>query len=266
MSRPNRADVWDNGESYEAYVGRWSRPVGREFVPWLAVPTGSRWLDAGCGTGELTRAILEVADPVAVVGADPSASYAAFARRYTPDRRASFGVGDAQALPFETASFDSSVSGLVLNFVPDVARAVSEFARVTRRGGTIGSYVWDYAGKMELIRHFFDAAVALDPAARDLDEGNRFPVCNPDGLTALFAEAGLRGIATRPIDVPTRFTDFDDYWSPFLGGQGSAPGYAMSLAEDRRGALRERIRAALPTAADGSITLVARAWAIQGRR
>jgi SAM-dependent methyltransferase len=266
MSHPKHTDVWDNGESYEAYVGRWSRPVGREFVAWLAVPAGSRWLDAGCGTGELTRAILEVADPVAVVGADPSASYAGFARQRTPDLRASFGVGDAQALPFESASFDSSVSGLVLNFVPDVARALSEFARVTRRGGIVGSYVWDYARKMDLMRYFWDAAVALDPAARDLDEGNRFPICNPEGLTAAFAGAGLRDIATRPIDVPTRFRDFDDYWSPFLGGQGSAPGYAMSLTEDHREALRERIRAALPTEAVGSINLIARAWAIKGRR
>jgi SAM-dependent methyltransferase len=266
MSRPNRHDVWDSGESYETYVGRWSRLVGREFLAWLTVPAGSRWLDVGCGTGELTRVILEAADPEAAVGVDPSASYVGFTRQHTPDWRASFGVGDAQALPFETASFDASVSGLVLNFVPAPARAISEIARVTRRGGIVGAYVWDYAGKMELMRHFWDAAVALDPAARDLDEGNRFPICNPEGLTALFAEAGLRDIATRPIDVPTRFRDFDDYWSPFLGGQGSAPGYAMSLTEDHREALRERIRAALPTVADGSINLIARAWAIKGRR
>ena len=119
---------------------------------------------------------------------------------------------------------------------------------------------------MELIRYLFDAAVAMDPAARHLDEANRFPVCNPEGLTALFAEAGLRDIATRSIDVPTRFPNFDDYWSPFLGGQGAAPAYAMSLTDDHREALRERIRAALPTAADGSINLIARAWAIQGHR
>src|SRR3990172_3196170 len=106
MSRPNRHDVWDSGESYETYVGRWSRLVGREFLAWLTVPAGSRWLDVGCGTGELARVILEAADPEAAVGVDPSVSYVGFARQHTPDRRASFGVGDAQALPFETASFD----------------------------------------------------------------------------------------------------------------------------------------------------------------
>jgi hypothetical protein len=130
----------------------------------------------------------------------------------------------------------------------------------------VAAYVWDYAGRMELIRQFWDAAAALDPAAAGLDEGRRFPLCRPGPLAALFAGAGLAGVATRPIDVPTRFADFDDYWSPFLGGQGPAPGYAMSLDPQRRSALREALRARLPAAADGSIALTARAWAVKGVR
>ncbi|HEX9439300.1 MAG TPA: methyltransferase domain-containing protein, partial [Roseiflexaceae bacterium] len=180
------------------------------------------------------------------------------------DERARFEVADARALPFETATYDAAVSGLVLNFIPDQPKAVAEMARVTRPGGTVAAYVWDYAGEMQLMRHFWDAAVALNPAARDLDEGRRFPICRPGPLARLFRDAGLKAVETRAIDVPTDFRDFDDYWSPFLGGQAPAPGYAMALTEEQRAALRERIRAGLPIAADGSIHLIARAWAVRG--
>jgi hypothetical protein len=139
-------------------------------------------------------------------------------------------------------------------------------ARAGRPGSTIALYVWDYAAGMELVRRFWDAAGALDPAASALDEAVRFPGCAPAPLEALFTATGLSGVATRAIDVPTRFRDFDDYWSPFLGGQGPAPAYTMSLPEDRRRVLREAIRQTLPTAADGSIRLTARAWAVRGAR
>lgn len=128
--------------------------------------------------------------------------------------------------------------------------------------GIVAAYVWDYAGDMEMIRHFWDAAVALDPAAADLDESVRFPICRPDRLEALWRDQGFADVATRAIEVPTLFSDFADYWRPFLGGQGPAPGYAMSLDEERRTELRDRIRADLPIAADGSIRLTARAWAV----
>ena len=118
---------------------------------------------------------------------------------------------------------------------------------------------------MQLMRRFWDAAVALDPAAAELDEGRRFPVCRPEPLAALFQQVGLRDVQGRAIDVPTVFRDFDDYWSPFLGGQAPAPGYCMSLPEDRRAALREHIRAGLPIRADGSIHLIARSWAVKAR-
>jgi SAM-dependent methyltransferase len=127
------------------------------------------------------------------------------------------------------------VSGLVLNFVPDPALAAREMTRVARPGGRVAAYVWDYAGRMELIRHFWDAAAALDPAAAELDEGRRFGLCQPEPLGRLFRDAGLADVGVRPIEVATRFRDFDDYWDPFLGGQGPAPGYAMSLDEPGRG-------------------------------
>lgn len=259
-----RKDVWASGAAYEPYVGRWSRLVAREFLGWLAVPPGRRWLDVGCGTGALSRAILEYAAPSAVMGLDPSESFIAFAREQVRDARVRFELGDARSLPSEAGRYDVVVSGLVLNFVPQPEQALGEMVRVARPGGMVAAYVWDYAGQMQLMRHFWDAAVALDPAALELDEGRRFPICQPEPLADLFRSEGLRQVETRAIEVPTVFRDFADYWSPFLGGQGPAPGYAMSLSEERRAALRERIRARLPIAPDGSIHLIARAWAVRG--
>jgi SAM-dependent methyltransferase len=262
----DRHDRWLGGDAYDRYVGRWSRLVAPVFLKWLPVPTGSRWLDVGCGTGSLSRTILQTAQPTGIVGIDQSEGFIAFAREAVQDSRVEFKVGDAQAMPVEDNTFDAAVSGLVLNFVPRPEKMVAEMVRAVRSGGTLAVYVWDYAGKMELMRHFWDAAAALDPAAAELDEGPRFPVCHPDRLEGLFKEAGLRDVETGPIDIDTHFRDFDDYWSPFLAGQGPAPGYAMSLSEEQREALRERIRAGLPFASDGSIPLVARVWAVQGRK
>jgi SAM-dependent methyltransferase len=257
---------WAAGDQYETYVGRWSRRVAAEFVDWLGLAPGSRILDVGCGTGALTTTVLERAHPSAVVGVDPSPGYVNHVRSSVVDERASFEIADAENLPFDTAVFDAAVSALVLNFVPHPDRGVAEMTRVVRGGGRIAAYVWDYAGRMELIRHFWDAAVELDEEVAKLDEGKRFPICDPARLGQLFAGAALVGVETRELVVPTVFRDFDDYWCPFLSGEGPAPGYAMSLPPERRAELRERIRARLPVRDDGSIALVARAWAVRGAR
>lgn len=260
------AETWNSGDAYERYVGRWSRLVARQFLDWLNVGTGRDWLDVGCGTGELTRAILADHAPGAITGIDQSAAHISYARDHTSDSRAVFHAADAQALDLPDAAVDVAVSGLVLNFVPRPERAVVEMARVTRPGGIVAAYVWDYAGQMQMMRAFWDAAVALDATARDQAEDVRFALCRPDALRALFENAGLREVTFRSIDIPTHFRDFDDYWLPFLGGQGPAPGYTMSLSEDARTALRERLRATLPTEPDGAIDLWARAWAVRGAR
>ncbi len=264
MSDVARNDVWALGSAYELYVGRWSRRVADAFLAWIAMQPQRNWLDVGCGTGALCQRILEKQSPARIVGVDPSDGFIAHARAHISDPRASFQVGDAQALPFANGEFDAAVPGLVLNFVPDQRKAVAEMRRVVRPGGAVAAYVWDYAGEMQLMRKFWDAAITLDPAARDLDEGVRFPSCKPDALAALFAQAGLRDIATQAVDVPTVFENFDDYWSPFLGGQGPAPGYCMKLTESNRAALRERLRASLPPDGDGKIRMIARAWAVKG--
>lgn len=267
MGTSGATDIWASGDAYEPYVGRWSRLVAREFLAWLAVPTNGRWLDVGCGTGAISSVVLEMASPYEVLGIDPSAGYIAYAKSRVVDSRARFVVGDALALPVQPEAFDAVVTGLVLNFVPDPAAAVAEMTRAARPGGVAGAYVWDYAVGMELMRRFWDTAAALDPLARRLDEGQRLAsVCHPDALARLFSESGLRKVETRAVDVPTVFRNFDDYWTPFLGGQGPAASYAASLDEERRAVLRERLHTDLPVATDGSIALTARAWAVRGER
>jgi SAM-dependent methyltransferase len=303
MPSEGPAERWSDADAYDAYVGRWSRLVARDFLSWLGVDAQRRWLDVGAGTGALSTTIAATAEPRQVVGIDSARAYVNHARRRVDDPRVRFEQGDAGALPYD-AEFDVAVAGLVLNFVgpgptkravdrlrrtstsvgpgptkravdrlrraetvlPDTEAAVAGMRRAVTAGGLVAAYVWDYAGRMELLRHFWDAAVAVDPAARELDEGVRFPICDPHRLAALWREVGLRAVETTPLDVATPFRDFDDYWAPFLGGQGPAPAYVMSLPEPRRAALREAVRASLPIAADGSISMVARAWAVKGRR
>jgi trans-aconitate methyltransferase len=260
------AGAWTSGATYESYMGRWSRLVAREFIAWLAIPPGSVWLEVGCGTGAMTEAVLSAAAPARIEALDSSAAYVEYVRGNIRDPRATFGVADARSLPQADGSVEVAVSGLVLNFVPRPEQAVAEMTRVVGARGVVAAYVWDYAEGMQFMRHFWDAAAALDPAAAELDEARRFPICRPDSLEALLRGAGLREVASRALEVPTRFRDFDDYWSPFLGGQGPAPTYAMHLDEQRRGLLRDRLRDRLPAAPDGSIGLVARAWAVRGVR
>jgi SAM-dependent methyltransferase len=198
--------------------------------------------------------------PSSVAGVEPSEGFLKTAREHLTGR-AVLHRGSATAIPLDDASVDVVVSGLVLNFIPDPRAALAEMARVTGSGGTIGAYVWDYAGKMELIRFFWDAAVELNPDAASMDEGIRFPLCRPEALVELFASAGLDGVEMTAIDISTPFASFEDYWQPFLGGQGPAPAYAMALDEAARMRLRHRIGERIPVEADGSISLTARAWA-----
>jgi SAM-dependent methyltransferase len=257
--------VWNQGNPYERYVGRWSRPVAAQFLRWLAMPPSLRWLDVGCGTGALATAIVDSAEPKEVFAVDPSEGFLSLARQGLHDE-ATLRLGSAAQLPLTDSSVDIAVSGLVLNFIPDLDAGLAEMKRVVGPGGTIAGYVWDYAEGMELMRAFWDAAVSLRPEAQPLDEGVRFPLCEPSALRAAFESAGLADVEVAPLTIETPFRDFDDYWSPFLGGQGPAPAYACSLDEASRDALRERLRERLAAEADGTIALHARAWAVRGRR
>ncbi len=250
--------MWGFGDAYERYVGRWSGPVAVEFLRWLDVPPGRTWLDVGCGTGALTRTVLAHASPAAITGIDPSEGFLERARREVPG--ATFESGTATDLGGRTA--DVVVSGLVLTFVPDVPRAVAEFAGA---GATVGAYVWDYSAGMRMMRLFWDAAKDVDPAAAAHDEGARFTaVSAPEPLRAFWTGAGLRDVEVRGIVVPTVFRDFDDFWEPFLGGTGAAPAYAATLPPEQLAAVRGLLRSRLP--ARGPIELTAKAWAVKGSR
>jgi SAM-dependent methyltransferase len=254
--------VWAVGDAYEAYVGRWSRRVAVSFVDLLGVPEGRAWLDVGCGTGALTAAIRAGTQPARVVGVDPSAGFLTCARSAAPD--VTLVNGDARALPVRSRRFDAVVSGLAVNFVPEPQGAVAEFVRVAVPGAVVAAYVWDYAGGMAMMRQFWDAAVAVDPAARSRVEGSRFPLCRPEPLRELWESAGLVDVVVEAITIPTVFASFDDFWTPFLGGQGPAPGYVASLPDGHRDALRETLRCRLPADPDGAIHLTARAWTVRG--
>jgi len=257
------ADSWQQGDPYERYMGRWSREVAPKFLAWLALPARSKVADIGCGTGVLAAEILARCAPALVIGVEPSPGFAKSAKENLAGRALVF-PGSAAAIPLDDGAVDAVLSGLVLNFVPDPRAALVEMTRVTRNEGTIAAYVWDYSGKMQLLRRFWDAAAELDPAAKELDEALRFPLCEPGALAELFAGSGLRGVETTSIDVPTRFASFDDYWQPFEGGQGPAPAYVMSLDAGARTRLREHLRARLPITGKGAISLTARAFAVRG--
>jgi len=259
-------DVWQQAESYEQYIGRWSRQVARKFVLDLSIAPRSVWLDVGCGSGALTAAILELAEPARVIALDRSAEFVGHSRRSSSDGRAAFIVGDAVSLPFADREGGAVVSGLVLNFIAQPELAVREMLRCVRRGGVVATYLWDYREGMQVIRLFWDSAIALDPRAAELDEAKRFPLCQPVALEQLFVSAGAGQVHVSAITIPTWFRNFDDLWSPFLGGQGPAPTYAMSLPERDRIALREHFRQVVPINADGSIALSAKAWIARGVR
>lgn len=238
--------------------------MAREFLEWLDVRSGARWLDVGCGTGALAGAIAQRTRPARLAGIDPSPGFLRTAsERVGGD--ADFLVGDAQSLPFEDHEFDASVSAVALNFVPDPGLAVREMQRVTVDGGVVAAYVWDYADGMQMIRRFWDAAVALDPAAADIDEAARFPICRPRPLSELFEASGLAGVQVSALEISTEFRSFSEYWEPMLGAQGPIPTYVASLGEEERHRLAGQLEDALPTASGGSISLIARAWAVRGR-
>jgi len=255
---------WGSGGPYEQYVGRWSRKIAREFLAWLHVAPGQTWGDVGCGTGALIDAILAHANPNAIAAIDRSDGFIAEARRRIGDARVRFEVGDATLLPWHSRLFDVTVSGLVLNFVSDHQAMVREMARVTKSGGKVAAYVWDYARGMEMMRHFWDVAIIVSPDDSQLDQAERFPICQPEPLQELFSDLGLAEVSCRAIEIPMVFRDFADYWNPFLGKQGAAPAYLASVDDETRERIRALLQSRLAPAADGTIKMTAKAWAVQG--
>lgn len=257
-------DSWLSGIAYERFMGRWSTLIAQKFLRWLALPPARRWLDVGCGTGSLTKLVLETQQPKEIIAIDSSRDFIAHAQRSITHPSVQFKVGLAQSLELESNSMDAVVSGLVLNFVPQPKAAILEMLRVTKPGGKIGIFLWDYAAGMQMLRYFWNAAVELDHHAKKLDEGLRFPLCQEGQLEALIREAGVQQVEATAMEVKTVFHNFEDYWQPFLGNVGPAPSYTMSLNQKDRKKLEDKLRKSLPIDDDGSIAMLARAWAVKG--
>lgn len=255
--------MFAQSHAYEPFMGRWSRRLAPQFVDFAGVQDGESVLDVGAGTGALATAILEARPKAHVTGLDVAPDYVAAARQRAI-RGARFVVGDAQALDFSDGTFDRTVSLLALNFVPDPARALAEQIRVTRPGGLIAAAVWDYGEGMQMLRAFWNEAVAADPKADARDE-RHMRLCRHMELSALWLSQGMLAVGERPLTIQQPFASFDDFWRPFLGGQGPAGAYVAGLTDGSRDALRERLRAVV-TAANGGgpFTLTARAWAVKG--
>lgn len=251
-------------EAYERFMGRWSRQLAPDFLEFSGLGPNETVLDVGSGTGALAAVLLTKSPSSTVVGVDPSEQYVRYAKSQVVNSRATFEVGDGQALRFRNATFDRALSLLVVNFIPDAKKAVAEMSRVTKPKGVVAAAVWDYAKGMGMLRVFWDEVVLLNSAVEPRDE-RHMPYCKPDELRDLWRQAGFINVKVEPLVIPMEFTSFDDFWSPFLEGQGPAGAYVASLAEDDRSLLRERLRKRLVSGSPGRFTLSARAWAVSGR-
>ena len=253
-------ELFAQSDAYERFMGRWSRQIAPQLVKVAAVGPNDSVLDIGSGTGALAFAVAEAAPSGRVTGVDPSSAYVRFAQSRASTDRIRFVVGDAQALEFSGASFDRTLSLLVMSFIPDPTKALREMIRVTRPGGVVAAAVWDYGDGMQMLRTFWDSAVALDSDAAPRDERN-MPLSTRGSLAELWRTHGLQDVDEQALTIEMPFASFDDYWQPFLRGQGPAGVYTAGLAESARHALESRLREHL---GDTAFTLEARAWTVRG--
>jgi SAM-dependent methyltransferase len=259
----SEAAMFAAAAGYERYMGRWSRLLAPAYIGFAGVKDGERVLDVGTGIGSLAFTLEAAMPSIRVVGVDPSESFIAHVKR-SRSGRASFEVGDAQALRFEDASFDHAMALLVLNFVPDHQKAVGQMRRVVRPGGVVSACVWDYDAGMQMLRVFWDEVVALDPAMAAKDERN-MKLCRRGQLAELWTGIGLVRVEEKAVAIDQEFASFDDYWGPFLKGAGPGGAHVASLAEERRQQLEARLRKRLlGDRRDGLLALKARAWCVRG--
>lgn len=257
----------DDAVAYDRYIGRWSRVVARDFLTWLAIPKHGTWHDVACGTGALTSEVLASCDPARIDGSDRDETRIAYARATIVDARANFVVGDGMRVAGADDRYDVVINGLGFPPIRDTVGALVEFRRVTKPGGTVAGYVWDFDGEMQLLRYFWNAAAELDTGIEDAaktDYDDPYAICTSGGLSAAWTAAGFSEVCVRAIDARARFASFDDFWMPFQHGDSPAQRHVRSLDDGRRAELRAKLHDALPIANDGSISLVTRAWAAKG--
>ena len=258
------AKMFAASAGYERFMGRWSRLLAPAYITFAGVKDGDRVLDVGTGTGSVAAAVEASMPASEIVGVDPSEGFIVYAQKNAKSARAHFEVGDAQALKFKDASFDSTLALLVMNFVPDHNKAIAEMRRVTRPQGIVSACVWDYDAGMQMLRFFWDEAVALDPTIEPRDE-RHMKLSREGQLGDLWRKAGLINVNEKPLVIDQAYASFDDYWEPFTKGSGPGGAYVVSLSEDRRQQLEARMRKRLLSdRQDGSFTLKARAWCVRG--
>ena len=265
MENDGQRPIWKNAEAYEIFGGQWSRLVGKKFLEWLKPSSDARWLEVGCGTGAFTQVILDQVASGEVIGIDPAEAQLAFAKQKVVSPNVSFRSGDAAELPFADGEFDIAVSALVLNFVPDQEKMVSEMKRVVRPSGKVALYVWDFVAGKPVAQHIAEVIAARDPmAAERAAAGQRFETTRREYLLQLFEEGGLVEVDTCPLEIDVRFKDFDAYWSANTGFSAPVSQYARGLSAGEREQFIAEVKQRLPISDDGSIEYVARANAVRG--
>ncbi|MDQ2985682.1 MAG: class I SAM-dependent methyltransferase [Armatimonadota bacterium] len=254
--------MFSESEAYDRFMGRWSRKLAVAFLDFVKLGDQDRVLEIGSGTGSLSRAILERISGGSVTGIDPSPHFVEHVRATVSDDRATFHLGSADHIEQPDDYFDATLSMLVLNFVPDAPAAAREMARVTRSGGVVAAAVWDYVGEMQMLRFFWEEAARLDPELQRDDERHQ-RLSGEGDLAQLWRDVGFIDIESAPLQIEMRFDSFDDYWQPFLGGQGPAGAYVASLSDSARSSLADNLRVRLQSA-HGEVRLTARSWAVKG--
>jgi SAM-dependent methyltransferase len=258
------AKMFAASAGYERFMGRWSQLLAPRFIAFAGIKNGQRVLDVGTGTGSAAAAVEAGMPASEIVGIDPSAAFIAYAQKNAKSTRAHFEVGDAQALKFKDASFDQTLALLVMNFIPDHGKAIAEMRRVTRPQGTVSACVWDYDAGMQMLRFFWDEAIALDPAIEPKDE-RHMKLSRWGQLGEAWKKAGFVNVQEAPLEIGQAYSSFNDYWEPFTKGAGPGGAYVVALPQDRREQLEARMRKRLlADRQDGLFTLTARAWCVRG--
>ncbi len=256
------AHSFDDSAGYERFIGRWGRAAGAIFLEWVAPPADAVWLDVGCGTGLFTELVVETCAPRKMFAVDPAQAQIAFAGRKPVARRANFGIGDAQALPFRRCHIRHRRFRPGDQLHPRPPARAREMRRVARPGAAVAGYVWDFARELSPSGPF---RLALRRMVADLPQLPGTHDSGLDALDALFRRAGFDAIATRSIDVTVEFPDFEAFWTAQTPSYSPTTRIIAAMSEDDRVRLVETVRAALPSGPDGRITYPARANAVKAR-
>ena len=254
MAKADLTPVYTDGEAYEERNGKWSRVIGRDYVDWLAIENGSRWLDVGCGTGALCEVILDRCAPKEYVGVDMAEAQLEYARSRHPDDRARFQIDDALSLSFSQDAFDAAVSALLINFLPDPVRMVAEMKRVVRPSGAVAAWTWDFARNRAVAQHISAAIFArMSADFQRIDDVQRVDSTRLEAMERIFLDAGLENVRTTTVDTVVTYKDFNDYWVTNMGYQSTTANFVSQLTDPERRRFRAEVRALVPVDADGTI-------------